>query len=94
VLHYLFFDESYPSSEKQTIVMSAWSVEQPRLNRRSEHQDALNSAVLGSMNNLPFEQVQVKLTQLINGHTTLFAPWLCIAMLALIPGCLGASQSL
>jgi hypothetical protein len=36
MLHYLFFDESYPSSEKRTIVMSAWSVQQPRLNRASD----------------------------------------------------------
>jgi hypothetical protein len=36
MLDYLFFDESYPCGEKRTIVMSAWSVEQPRLNRASD----------------------------------------------------------
>ena len=34
-LHYLFLDEGYPSSEKRTVVMAAWVVEQPRLNRAS-----------------------------------------------------------
>ena len=34
-MHYLFFDESYPSQEKRTVVMAAWAVEQARLTRAS-----------------------------------------------------------
>lgn len=48
------------------------------------HEDTSDIAFLEIAKNLPFEQVHPKLTQLINGHTMLFAPSLCIAMLALI----------
>jgi hypothetical protein len=40
-VHYLFFDESYPSSAKRTIVTAAWAVEQPRLNRASDSVSSL-----------------------------------------------------